>query len=1553
MIKLKNVEFPSKNLSCYESVLVTIINYLGLSEKTPLMGTQAYFVLNPTDLRISSRFNRVDEEWQRVYGLKIETLPAADEVDLRAKIIARLDQDMPVCLPVDLYSLPHTLHYNQLHQHHYVNVFGYDDDRYYMVCPYYRFQGWVDTDLIHTGFFSPTVTAGIGTRGQRLIVVPALELETLSAERVRALVEQSCQHMLGLTVPAEMADTDPQHLGLAGIRTFATRFQQLAAEWEQGEDSPHKTTFIRLSRQITSIGYSRHWFHNLIRTCQPPLLSPDLADDLKNQFNGVVQSWKSIGMRLGMGVHGQRTEKIQRAAQRLGQIHQQETQLFESLWAALSDTKLGERTIKGPASLRSVYAAPSTSTAWHEPRSDKPFVAPRTSVEKSLAQIWTQVLNLNALDDHQVGVHDNFFEIGGDSVLATQIVSWIRNTFRVAVPLRDIFEVPTIAGLAASIDREQRAKLNMRVSPLQPASRDEQDENLTLSFAQQRMWFLDQLQPGSPFYNLPRALRLTGPLSIEMMERSLGEIVRRHESLRTTFATVDGLPRQVIAPTAAMPLPVMDLQHLDASTREVRARQLAEEEAQRPFDLTRDLPLRATLLRLAETEHVLLLTMHHIASDGWSMGVLIRELVAIYPAFCAGQPCPLPELPIQYADFATWQRERLRGDVLETQRDYWKRQLGGSLPVLELPTDRPRPAVQTVHGARQTFTLSQELSKALKTLSRQERVTPFMTLLAALKTLLSRYTGQDDVIVGSPIANRNRAEIESLIGFFANTLVLRTDLSGDPTFRELLDRVREVALGAYEHQELPFEKLVEELEPERDLSRTPLFQVLFAMQNAPMTALTLPDLTLKSLRIDKGTSKFDLSLAMWNTSHGLMGRVEYNTDLFDATTIDRLLQHFQSLLENVVANPDQPIADVSILTKAERNQLAAWNDTAADYAETRCVHELIEAQVEKNPTAVAVAFEGEHYTYRELNRRANQLAHHLQDLGVGPDVRVGLFVERSLDVVLGLLGILKAGGAYVPLDPIYPQDRIDAMLRDAQALVLLTQAHLADDLPALDTRVVCLDRDWDLIARNSDDNPPIVVDPSNLMYVLFTSGSTGRPKGVAVEQRNFLNYIHGAVQRLDVPDGLSFAIVSTFAADLGSTNVFGALCTGGQIHVVPYERVADPDAMSDYFCRHPIDAMKLVPSHFEVWQGLSDLSAVIPRQRLIFAGEASYWEMIERVRALSPGCVIQNHYGPTETTVSVLAYPVPDQRPAYHTATVPLGRPLGNVRLYVLSARMQPTPVGVPGELYIGGASVSRGYLDRPALTAASFVPDPFGTEPGGRLYRSGDRVRYLPDGNVEFLGRVDQQIKIRGYRVEPGEIETLLTGHPSVQDTVVILREDAPGDPSKGLGAGKRLVAYVVPHPEHAASFTSIPLRDHLRGQLPNYMIPAIFVPLEEIPLNPNGKVNRQALPLPGGEHVERERVFVAPSTPFEEILAEVWEEVLQVAEIGVHDNFFDLGGHSLLATQVISRVRDRFEIEMPVRTLFEAPTIAEMALRVEEILVAEIDALDDDEARNLINID
>jgi amino acid adenylation domain-containing protein len=1072
------------------------------------------------------------------------------------------------------------------------------------------------------------------------------------------------------------------------------------------------------------------------------------------------------------------------------------------------------------------------------------------------------------------------------------------------------------------------------------------------SFAQQRLWFINQLEPNSSVYNIPSAIRLEGPLGVTALEQSFNEIIRRHEALRTTFSTVEGEPVQVISPSLTLPLTVLDLGNCPESEREDVARRFAREEARRPFDLARGPLVRMTLVRLGREDHILLFTMHHILSDGWSMGVLHRELSVLYRAFVKGEPSPLPDLSIQYTDFAVWQREWLQGEVLEKQLSYWKKQLEGIPGVLNLPMDHPRPTVQSYRGARRSIQLSKELTQGLKVLSRKEGVTLFMTLLAAFQTLLYRYTGQDDIVIGSPIANRNRAEIEGLIGFFVNTLVLRANFSGNPTFKEMLAQVRETALGAYAHQDLPFEKLVEELKPERSLSHSPLFQVMFVLQNARDTGGSFEGLRASRAPIGAETAKFDLLLSIAEDTERLRGSLEYSTDLFEGTTIDRLLGHFQILLEGVIGNPEQRISNLPLLTQAEQHQLLVeWNNTQRDYPKDKCIHQLFEEQVEKTPDAIAVLFEEQQLTYGELNRRANQLARYLVKQGMGPDTLVAICMERSLEMVVGLLGILKAGGAYVPLDRSYPKERLAFMLEDSQVGVLLTQERIIESLPDHSANLVCLDRDWKLICQESCADPDSGATADNLGYAIYTSGSTGKPKAVAMSHGSLCNLLWWQLQNFAKPVQAKTLQFASLSFDVSFQEIFTTWCSGGTLLLVSEEVRRDAAGLLHFLRDESVERLFLPYVALQQLAEVADNEGAVPTtlREVITAGEQLFTtrSIVELFTRLSD-CRLRNQYGPSESHV-VSAFNLTDS-PSHWPSLPSIGQPIANTEIYILDPYLALVPIGVTGELYIGGVGLARGYLHRPELTAEKFIPNRFSSEPGSRLYKSGDLGRYFPDGNIEFLGRIDHQIKIRGFRIELREIETVLSQHAAVREAVVLAREEVenPKSQIENLKLGKRLVAYVVPVKERACNTSE--LRNFVKQKLPDYMVPSAFVFLDGLPLTPNGKINRKALPDPEDSSEPKEN-FVAPRTPVEELLAEIWAGVLKLDTVGIHDNFFDLGGHSLKATQVMSRVRETLAVDLPLRVLFEAPTVAELASGVEQS-IAEAGELEEF-ARNMAEVE
>ena len=1498
--------------------------------------------------------------------------------------------------------------------------------------------------------------------------------------------------------------------------------------------------------------------------------------------------------------------------------------------------------------------------------SEKEFIAPQTTAEKTLAEIWREVLGVQ-----RVGRNDNFFDLGGHSLMATQVISRVRKQFQVELPLHDLFAAPVLAQLAGKINS------SATVSDRAPIARTARNGHLPISFSQERLWFLEQLEPDRALHNIPFAIRLEGKLDARALEHSLADIVRRHEPLRTVFKNENGRPLAVIEPADSFALPVTDLSPLPSTERDAIAQQLVAAEAQLTFDLARSPLLRGQLLRLAPEEHLLLLTVHHIACDGWSMGVLYRELAALYETRVSGRNFSLAELAISHADFASWQRDWLSGEVFETQLAHWKKQLASAPLALDLPTDHPRPAAQSYRGAMHFFTLPAKLSADLKALARREDVTLFMLLLGAFQVLLHRYSGQEDIVVGTPIAGRTRVETENLIGFFLNILALRSDLSGEPTFCELLQRVRRTALDAFAHQDLPFEKLVDALQLERDLSRSPLFQAMFILQNEPLRPLELAGLKLKPINVHNGTSKFDLQLSLEETNGGLGGFLEFNTDLFDESTAARMLGHFQTLLEAIVENPALKISTLPLLTTVEQKQFSAWTDTSLNFPREKCVHELFESQATQTPDTVAVTCGDKQLSYRELNARADKLADELRARGVAPDVRVGICLERSLEMMVGLLAILKAGGCYVPLDPTYPQERLAFMLEDSQARVLLTQKKFQKNFHLnVDCQLLCIDS-----ARESRPQSEIRKPKSeNLAYVIYTSGSTGKPKGVMVTHRNVVNFFAAMDRVLGVEPGVWLAVTSIsfdisvlelfwtlargfkvvihrdepralkpraqlskpkkidfslfyFASDAGNDssdkyrlltegakfadeNNFAAVWTperhfhqfGGlypnpsvtsaalamitrrvQLRagsvVLPVHnavRIAEEWAVVDnlsggraaisiasgwhandfalarenYSDRkeimlrdiemirkiwrgetmaltngfgQPID-VKVFPApiqselpvwltssgsaetfrlagelgfnllthlsgqelehlakkieiyrdawrksgragegtvslmlHTFVWDddeacrekvrgplleylrtyrdlsqtalsvnrnpaakkfngdvepllkeaveryfdgcallgtpdvclklveklktvGVDDIACLLDfgidtetvlaslkflnevRERsnsatnisrdesetnngqwrslpeeiihhsvthlqctpslagtllapeshqavrrlgkLLLGGEALPVSLARQLREIFPGELI-NMYGPTETTVWSATQQVGEVG-----ATIPIGRPIANTEIHILDRNFQPLPIGIPGELFIGGDGVARGYLNRPELTAEKFVANPFSNDANARLYRTGDLARWRADGTIEFLGRLDHQVKLRGHRIELGEIESALRRHEDVRECVVHVCETAPDD--------KRLVAYVVPH--RTKEFNG-ELRRFLEPKLPDYMIPSAFVTLDKLPLTPNGKIDRKALPQPDTHRPALENTYVAPRTDVENTITQVWRELLRVENVGVHDNFFDLGGHSLLVVQAQAKLQAALAMDLPVVKLFQYPTISALA--------------------------
>ncbi len=1039
-------------------------------------------------------------------------------------------------------------------------------------------------------------------------------------------------------------------------------------------------------------------------------------------------------------------------------------------------------------------------------------------------------------------------------------------------------------------------------------------EPVPLSFAQQQIWLHGQIAGDVPFYNESIVVDRQGPLDVAVLERCLIEIIRRHEIWRTTFEATAGEPIQSVHPAPRVfPLPMTDLRKLPEAEREAEAVRLATENAQRPFDLKTGPLMRALLVRMDDERHRLYMTVHQIISDAASAyRVFLPELVTLYEVFAAGKPSPLPELPVQYADFAYWQRKRWSDHTGSEHMAYWRRQLTGELSSLQWPSDRPRPPIETHRGAIQRFTLPADLVRTLRHLSQQERVSLYMTLLAGFVALLHRYTGQEDITVGSTTAGRKQAEVEPLLGCFINPLALRIDLSGNPTFRELLSRVRGVVLDALAHEDAPFPYVVRELRHRPDPSRNPLFQVILSQQ--PQMPSIASGWDLVTGEISNGGSKLDLMVVLDDRRDRIFGPITYNPDLFDDSAITQMVGNWNTLLTGAAAEPGKHIAELPVLTDAERNRIVVeWNDRRVDYPRDRCLHVLIEAQVERTPEATAVVCEEERLSYRELNARANQLAHHLRKLGVGAEVLVGICMERSVMMMVALLGILKAGGAYVPLDPAYPQERLAFMIKDSGLQVLITHEPFRSTLSKQVEKLVRIDKDWPIISRESQENPATEIEPENLAYVIYTSGSTGRPKGVQICHRSLVNLLTSMRDRPGLTEEDSLLAVTTISFDIAALELYLPLMVGARCVLASREASQDGQRLWRMLDHYEITVMQATPSTWKLlfesgWPGKANL-------KILCGGEAMPRELAEQL--ILRACSVWNMYGPTETTVWSSFHSVTSS-----AAPIPIGRPIANTQMYVLDRNMQPVPVGVVGELYIGGDGLARGYRNRSDLNAEKFIPNPFDCELGSRLYKTGDLARYRVDGNIECLCRIDNQVKIRGFRIELGEIESVLHEHPAIRDACVIVREDRPDDP--------RLVAYVVLAKEEFSSLKD--LRNFVKEKLPSYMVP-IVVQLERLPLTVNGKLDRRALPAPDHVEVSDGQSFEGFREPIEELLADIWTHVLKVERVSIYDNFFDLGGHSLLATQVVATLEKELGLRIkPNELAFQ--TLGQLAASCKERL-------------------
>ncbi len=1149
------------------------------------------------------------------------------------------------------------------------------------------------------------------------------------------------------------------------------------------------------------------------------------------------------------------------------------------------------------------------------------FVAPRSAEEEIIAGIFAEILNIK-----NIGATDNFFEIGGHSLLATQVISRITDSFKTELPLRDIFQAPTVEQLALRVKTAQLRSEQIESAPITPVDRN---QKLPLSFAQQRLWFLDQLEPGSPFYNIPSAYRISGKLDIRALTESMQKMVERHEILRTLFTTENGKAYQHILDRLQVNIPQTDLRDLSKKERTKTIRELILKEAQKPFDLSRGPLFRTGIILLSDKEFVLLLTMHHIISDAWSMRIFIKEMAALYNSIKKKQPINLPAPELQYADYAYWQRNWLQGDVLEKQLRFWKEQLGSSNFTLDLPIAKTRPSVQTYRGSHLAFELEPALSEQLKAFTQKQSATLFMTTLAAFNVLLFRYSGQDDINIGSPIANRNRSAIENIIGFFVNTLVLRTDLSGNPTFIELINRIKETALGAFSHQDVPFEKLLDVIHTDRNLSHSPLFQVMFVLQNTPMRVEPAADFDLEFIGVENNISQFDLTLTLNDTPQKISGGFEYNTDIFDRDSIEQMVAHFKRILAQMVRHPQQSITAVSLLRPEESQKLTRdWNHEITPPQKDLCIHHLFERQVRKTPHAKAVIVSEKSFTYEQLNNAANRLARFLHKRGITGGSRVGLCTERSFEMLVGLFGILKSGAAYVPLDPNYPDERLAFMIEDSRLDIILTQEHLTENLKGQKAELLYLDKDWAQIEKEPPTSPlPKPLDAENLAYIIYTSGSTGRPKGVLIPHNSVVNHNLAMAKEFGLTSHDRVLQFATINFDTAVEEIFPTLNTGGTLVLRGTEVLISGSQLLEMIHKHGISVIDLPTAYWhQIVTELEESEKQLPTSlRLVILGGDKInaerfmaWSKIadKKVRLL-------NTYGPTETTIISTLYETTSNDKEMQTPEdLPIGRPLENTSAYVLDPQMNPVPVGIPGELYTGGNGLAHGYLHRPDLTAEKFIPDPFSKFPGKRLYKTGDLVCFRKDGNIDFLGRVDQQVKIRGFRVEIGEIENLLNRYPQIKTSVVVPRQD-----KNNL---KRLVAYFTAKESTAESGTktiSVPaVRDFLSAKLPEYMVPSAFMQLDKIPYMPNGKIDVRSLPVPNEIRSSLKTEYAPPETENEKIIAEIMQEILGQKKIGINDNFFELGGDSILSIQVVARASQK-GLQITQVQMFKYQTIAQLA--------------------------
>ena len=1183
------------------------------------------------------------------------------------------------------------------------------------------------------------------------------------------------------------------------------------------------------------------------------------------------------------------------------------------------------------------------------------FAAPRTPVEEILANIWAEVLKLD-----KVGIHDNFFNLGGHSLLATQVISRTNLTLQANLPLRALFMTPTVAGLAEQLAAVATEDSSETPLPIRLIARD---KPIPLSFAQQRLWILDRLEPNQSAYNMPAAFRLTGPLDIAALEQSIDEIVKRHETLRTTISVVGDEPVQSIAPSLSINIPIIDLTQVPKDDQLRQVQQRAHWEAKKPFDLSLGPLMRVTLLRIGKEEHILLLTLHHIVSDGWSMGVLYRELSVLYAAFANGRSPSLPELAIQYADYAVWQRQWLQSKQLLVQLDYWKQQLDGAPRVLDLPTDYPRPATLVHKGSKEQLLLSADLSEKVRSLSRLENTTVFMTLLAAFSILLHRYTGEDEVVVGTPIAGRNRSEIEGVIGCFLNHLALRIDVSANPSFTTLLTRVREIALGAYSHQDVPFEKLLEELRPERDMSRTPIFQAYINMLNLDDVKLELPGVTSESIGLSEPESKFDLTLYIRDDKTNIHFNLVYNTSLYDRPRMAGFLRQLERILSQVVDDPAFPVARMTLVTsdsalKLPNPRRALNNDWHGP------INDRLSLCAKNRPNSLALVDQWGKWDYKTLDSNSNRIAHYLRAGGIQREDIVAVYAHRSASLVCVVFGILKAGAAFLILDPAYPDSRLLDCLEQAQphAWLQLEDAGclpdglrmFSDGVPSARRMVVPRTNETisEALHDYSSENPRVQIEPDDLAYISFTSGSTGRPKGVLGRHGPLTHFLPWQKQTFNINHADHFSLLSGLSHDPLQRDIFTAVWVGASIHI-PNSDLIGTSKLASWMAEEAVSFAHFTPPMLKLLVETAAPGQRIPSLRYAFmVGDSLTRSHVKQLYSLAPHATCISSYGATETQRAVgydiigngAEFPGRSSKPEY-----PLGTGIEDVQLLVLNSEKQLAGIGEYGEIYVRSPHLARGYLNDANLTSSKFLINPYTNNQIDRLYKTGDMGRYLPDGKVEFAGRVDQQVKIRGFRVELAEIESVLNQLPSVKTCAVITHKDIHDD--------QHIIAYIAATPGCATSPDEF--RRALQAKLPAHMIPSAFIPLEKLPLTPNGKLDRKALPAPGHSRPEIDDAFAAPRTPIEETLANIWSEVLKLDKVGIHDNFFALGGHSLLATQIVSRIQSAFSIELPLRQMFESPTVAEMALIIIENkakwasvaefaqLLAEVEALTDEEVQ------